>query len=78
MNEISLLVNIRLKKKTIGTSMASPHVAGLAAYYLSQEEGDNVDPQKIKNKIIQTSTRNVLSNIPKKTPNLLIFNGYDA
>lgn len=58
--------------------MASPHVAGLAAYYLSLEDGDNVDPQKIKDKIIESSTRDVLLNIPKDTPNLLIFNGYEA
>ncbi|ORY92299.1 serine protease [Syncephalastrum racemosum] len=61
-----------------GTSMASPHVAGLAAYYLSQEEGNNVDPKIIKDKIIQLATRNALSNIPSDTPNLLIFNNFEA
>lgn len=58
--------------------MASPHVAGLAAYYLSQEEGNNVDPKIIKDKIIQLATRNALSNIPSDTPNLLIFNNFEA
>lgn len=57
--------------------MAAPHVAGLAAYFLSLEEGDNVDPKIIKDKIIQTSTRGKLKNIPRDTPNLLIFNDYE-
>ncbi|KAI8333100.1 peptidase S8/S53 domain-containing protein [Chlamydoabsidia padenii] len=61
-----------------GTSMASPHVAGLAAYLLSLEESPNVTPKEIKDKIIKLSSRGVLSNIPSDTPNLLIFNGVDA
>ncbi|KAI8334418.1 peptidase S8/S53 domain-containing protein [Chlamydoabsidia padenii] len=58
-----------------GTSMASPHVAGLAAYVLSLEENPDVTPKEIKDKIIKLSTRGVLNGIPKDTPNLLIFNG---
>ncbi|KAI8973935.1 serine protease [Pilobolus umbonatus] len=58
-----------------GTSMASPHVAGLAAYFLSQSE-PGTTPKQIKNKIIELSTPDVLAKIPKDTPNLLIYNAY--
>lgn len=60
-----------------GTSMASPHVAGLAAYFLSQSE-EGTTPKDIKKKILNVSTKNALSKIPKDTPNLLIFNSYEA
>ncbi|KAI9315010.1 peptidase S8/S53 domain-containing protein [Dichotomocladium elegans] len=57
-----------------GTSMASPHVAGLAAYILSLSE-EGMSPKEVKDTIINFSTRNVLTKIPDDTPNLLIFNG---
>ena len=57
--------------------MAAPHVAGLAAYYLSLEEGENVTPKMIKDKIIENGTTGKLKNIPSKTPNLIVFNNYD-
>ncbi|CDS04131.1 hypothetical protein LRAMOSA07086 [Lichtheimia ramosa] len=60
-----------------GTSMASPHVAGLAAYFLSLEEGNNISPKIIKDKIIQSATENKLTNIPRDTPNKLIFNNFE-
>ncbi|KAI8372859.1 serine protease 1 [Radiomyces spectabilis] len=56
-----------------GTSMASPHVAGLAAYFLSLEE-ESVEPKVIKDKILKLGSKDKLDNIPKDTPNLLIFN----
>ncbi|ORY92092.1 peptidase S8/S53 domain-containing protein [Syncephalastrum racemosum] len=59
-----------------GTSMASPHVAGLAAYFLSQEK-ELVDPKVIKDKILELATPGRMSNLPKGTPNLLIYNGYN-
>ncbi|KAI9276650.1 serine protease [Phascolomyces articulosus] len=57
-----------------GTSMASPHVAGLAAYFLSLEE-QGASPKEIKQKILDLSSKDKLTKIPKDTPNLLIFNG---
>lgn len=60
----------------LGTSMASPHVAGLAAYFLSMEEDDDVSPKVIKDKILKTATRNMLTNIPRDTPNLMIYNDF--
>ncbi|KAI9243648.1 serine protease 1 [Sporodiniella umbellata] len=54
-----------------GTSMAAPHVAGLAAYLLSLEK-EPVTAKEIKDKILSTASKGLLSNIPPKTPNLLI------
>ncbi|KAI9497128.1 serine protease 1 [Zychaea mexicana] len=59
-----------------GTSMASPHVAGLAAYFLSFEE-EGASPKDIKQKILDLSTKDKLTKIPKDTPNLLIYNSAD-
>jgi cerevisin len=59
-----------------GTSMASPHVAGLAAYLLALSDGD-ATPKEIKDQILQSATRNVFKDLPKDTPNLLIYNGYE-
>ncbi|KAI9228192.1 MAG: subtilisin-like serine protease PR1H [Piptocephalis tieghemiana] len=61
-----------------GTSMASPHVAGLLAYMLSLEETDDqgrvtVTPKELKEKLLSASTKDALEKIPKKTPNLLIY-----
>ncbi|CEG63363.1 Putative Cerevisin [Rhizopus microsporus] len=60
-----------------GTSMASPHVAGLAAYFLSQSE-PGVTPKEIKERILAVATPNELKKIPKDTPNLLIYNDYES
>jgi len=64
--------------------MASPHVAGLIAYFLSLEPdfsseffSTSLTPKELKDKIIKVATKNALSKIPPDTPNLLIFNGYN-
>lgn len=65
-----------------GTSMASPHIAGLLAYYLSlQPAGDSeysvapITPEKLKSNLLKTATQDTLTDIPKDTPNLLAWNG---
>ncbi|GJN69470.1 serine protease [Purpureocillium lilacinum] len=65
-----------------GTSMASPHICGLLAYYLSlQPAGDSeysvapITPKKLKETLIEISTEGVLSDIPADTPNKLAWNG---
>jgi cerevisin len=65
-----------------GTSMASPHIAGLLAYYLSlQPAADSeyalaeITPAKLKANLIKIATVGALSDIPKDTPNLLAWNG---
>ncbi|KAF7726346.1 serine protease [Apophysomyces ossiformis] len=56
-----------------GTSMASPHVAGLAAYFLSIEDSETT-ADAIKAKILRLATKDILDKIPEDTPNLLVFN----
>ncbi|ODV79117.1 vacuolar protease B [Suhomyces tanzawaensis NRRL Y-17324] len=68
-----------------GTSMASPHIAGLLSYYLSLQPGaeseyfvssKGVTPAQLKKNLIAFGTRDVLSDIPNDgTPNILAFNG---
>lgn len=65
-----------------GTSMASPHIAGLLAYYLSlQPEIDSeygsaiMTPKKMKETIIAIGTKNAMSDLPDNTPNVLAWNG---
>lgn len=74
LNILSVWRGSRYATNTIsGTSMASPHVAGLAAYFLSLEEG-KVTPKQIKEKILRLATKDALDKIPSDTPNLLIYN----
>lgn len=56
-----------------GTSMASPHVAGLGAYLLTLL--GRRSPQQLCSYIVSTATPNVLSGIPSGTVNRLAFNG---
>ncbi|ENH63977.1 Subtilisin-like proteinase Spm1 [Fusarium oxysporum f. sp. cubense race 1] len=65
-----------------GTSMASPHIAGLLAYYLSLQPAEDseyalasITPKKLKENIISVATEDALSDIPSDTPNLLAWNG---
>ncbi len=65
-----------------GTSMASPHICGLLAYYLSlQPAADSeysvapITPQKLKDNMLKVATLDALSDLPKDTPNLLAWNG---
>ncbi|KAI1299948.1 serine protease [Mortierella claussenii] len=70
-------------KRTIsGTSMASPHVAGLIAYYLSLAPANGsgfnsgpISPKEMKDLLKETATRDVLTDVDSRTPNLLIYNG---
>jgi cerevisin len=65
-----------------GTSMASPHVCGLLAYYLSlQPDADSayaveaLTPKKLKEQIISVATVDALSDVPAGTANVLAWNG---
>nr|ACA63809.1 serine protease [Harzia tenella] len=64
-----------------GTSMASPHIAGLLAYYLSlhpaigTEDYTPVTPAQLKADVLAIATENAISDLSKDTPNLLAWNG---
>ncbi|KAI9481646.1 MAG: serine protease 1 [Benjaminiella poitrasii] len=76
LNILSIWRGSRYATNTIsGTSMASPHVAGLAAYFMGLEEGE-VSPKEIKDKILRLATKGILDKIPDDTPNLLINNDF--
>ncbi|KAF3008395.1 subtilisin-like serine protease [Curvularia kusanoi] len=54
-----------------GTSMAAPHVAGLAAYILSYEGRKT----RLTDRLTALSTKGAISNLPAGTRNCLAFNG---
>ena len=54
-----------------GTSMAAPHVAGVAALYL--EANPNASPAQVRNAIVNGASPNKLSNIGAGSPNLLLY-----
>jgi cerevisin len=65
-----------------GTSMASPHIAGLLAYMLSLQPAKDsayavadITPKKLKKNLIDIATSGALSEIPSDTPNVLAWNG---
>jgi subtilisin family serine protease len=54
-----------------GTSMASPHVAGVAARILQNNTG--ASPATVRNEIVNTATPNTLTGIPSGTANRMLF-----
>lgn len=83
LNIQSTWIGSKYAVKTIsGTSMASPHVAGLLAYFLSlQPDSDSeyavesLTPKELKQNIISIASNGALSGIPADTCNLLAWNG---
>jgi len=67
-----------------GTSMASPHVAGLTAYLLGLKPEFTSDfvtstpsPKQVVDWLVKHATSGALDKIPSNTPNLLVFNDFD-
>ncbi|OAR01585.1 hypothetical protein LLEC1_04224 [Akanthomyces lecanii] len=65
-----------------GTSMASPHICGLLAYYLSLQPATDseyavasITPAELKDNLITIGTKNALRDIDSDTPNILAWNG---
>lgn len=66
-----------------GTSMATPYVTGLLAYFLSLQPesvsqynvNNLISPESLKKKILNVATKDILFDVPEWTHNLLIFNG---
>ena len=60
-----------------GTSMASPHIAGLLAYFLSLQPAQDsafavaeITPKKLKANLISVATEGALSDVPSDTKNV--------
>lgn len=65
-----------------GTSMASPHIAGLLAYFLSLQPASDsayavadITPKQMKANMIAIATEGALDNVPEDTANILAWNG---
>lgn len=68
-----------------GTSMASPHIAGLLSYFVSLQPGADseffvsdkgVSTTQLKKNLVNYASKNKLTDIPEDgTPNVLAFNG---
>ncbi|MBA3239646.1 MAG: S8 family serine peptidase [Acidobacteria bacterium] len=54
-----------------GTSMASPHVAGVAALY--KQANASASPATIRNALVNNSTTNRISNVGTGSPNRLLY-----
>jgi cerevisin len=59
-----------------GTSMASPHIAGLSALVLGEDSSD-MTPKQVKDYILGHATKDALKFffVPRSTPNLLAYSG---
>ncbi|KFZ01232.1 hypothetical protein V500_00851 [Pseudogymnoascus sp. VKM F-4518 (FW-2643)] len=83
LNILSTWIGSKYAVNTIsGTSMASPHIAGLLAYYLSlQPAADSayavaeITPKQLKDNLLSIATVGALSDVPSTTKNLLAWNG---
>ncbi|RAH47871.1 S8 family peptidase [Aspergillus brunneoviolaceus CBS 621.78] len=83
LNILSTWIGSKHATNTIsGTSMASPHICGLLAYFVSlQPDADSafaageLTPAKLKKDLISIATEGALTDIPSDTPNLLAWNG---
>lgn len=57
-----------------GTSMATPHVAGVAALYLGTNT--SASPAAVRNALVANATGGVVGNAGRGSPNLLLFTNY--
>ena len=62
-----------------GTSMASPHIAGLLAYLLSLQPAqdsayavEELTPAKLKGHLVSIATKGALTNVPSNTKNVSV------
>ena len=57
-----------------GTSMASPHVAGVAALFLQGTSG--VTPAALRDSLVANSSTGYVTSAGRKSPNRLLFTNY--
>ncbi|KAJ9625691.1 proteinase B [Taxawa tesnikishii (nom. ined.)] len=83
LNILSTWIGSNYSVNTIsGTSMASPHIAGLLAYMLSLQPSKDsayavadISPKKLKANLLKIATVGALSDVPSDTANVLAWNG---
>jgi len=83
LNILSTWIGSKFATNTIsGTSMASPHIAGLLAYMLSLQPAKSsgyaiaeITPKELKANLISIATVGALSDVPSDTKNVLAWNG---
>ena len=59
-----------------GTSMASPHVAGVAALYLA--DNPNATPSQVTSALVNASTPNKVTSAGSGSPNRLLYSFFDG
>jgi subtilisin family serine protease len=57
-----------------GTSMATPHVVGVAALYLQSQP--SATPQQVRDALVANGTTGVVSSAGRGSPNVLLFENY--
>lgn len=78
LNILSTWIGSKYAVNTIsGTSMASPHIAGLLAYFLSLQPASDsafavaeITPKKLKDNLIAIGTQGALTDVPSDTTNV--------
>jgi len=83
LNILSTWIGSKYAVNTIsGTSMASPHICGLLAYFVSLQPSKEsayavaeITPKKLKENLIAIGTIGALSDVPSNTENILAWNG---
>ena len=78
LNILSTWIGSKYAVNTIsGTSMASPHIAGLLAYFLSLQPAKDssfaipeITPKKLKEDLVRIATKGTLTDVPEDTPNV--------
>ena len=65
--------------------MASPHIAGLLAYFLSLQPSKDssfaipeITPKKLKEDLVRIATKGTLTDVPEDTPNVSASISSDA
>ena len=86
LNILSTWVGSKYATNTIsGTSMASPHIAGLLAYFLSLQPAKDsayavaeITPKQLKASLISIATEGSLSDVPSSTKNVSVILSSDT
>lgn len=62
-------------RRISGTSMASPHIAGVMAAIVSNDP--SLNPAQMKKLLLESGTRKILRGIPYETSNIMVYLGVE-